>query len=134
MIIIIYKLGISSQNLNHIFVCPFVHPSFRIFSITQNMNWNFFYFMFAGILLGFFSLILVFLQQIEMWKESEDGVLDISIKLYVKKDTHMVSSLIPPMFSESKKQNKTKCHLFRKTSFPCCCFTIIGPYGRHFVE
>uniref|UniRef100_A0A671RIY9 GTPase Era, mitochondrial n=1 Tax=Sinocyclocheilus anshuiensis TaxID=1608454 RepID=A0A671RIY9_9TELE len=28
-------------------------------------------------------------QQIEIWKESEDGVLDISIKLYVKKDTHM---------------------------------------------
>lgn len=36
-------------------------------------------------------IILVFLQQIEIWKESEDGVLDISIKLYVKKDTHMVS-------------------------------------------
>ncbi|XP_016380848.1 GTPase Era, mitochondrial-like [Sinocyclocheilus rhinocerous] len=28
-------------------------------------------------------------QQIEIWKESEDGVLDISIKLYVKKDSHM---------------------------------------------
>lgn len=28
-------------------------------------------------------------QQIEIWKESEDGVLDISIKLYVMKDTHM---------------------------------------------
>ncbi|KAL1274843.1 hypothetical protein QQF64_027657 [Cirrhinus molitorella] len=28
-------------------------------------------------------------QQIEIWKESDDGVLDISIKLYVKKDTHM---------------------------------------------
>ncbi|KAK7173467.1 hypothetical protein R3I93_003323 [Phoxinus phoxinus] len=28
-------------------------------------------------------------QQIEIWKECEDGVLDISIKLYVKKDTHM---------------------------------------------
>ncbi|XP_059406250.1 GTPase Era, mitochondrial-like [Carassius carassius] len=28
-------------------------------------------------------------QQIEIWKESEDGVLEISIKLYVKKDTHM---------------------------------------------
>ncbi len=37
------------------------------------------------------SYILVFLQQIEIWKESEDGVLDISIKLYVMKDTHMVS-------------------------------------------
>lgn len=66
--------------------------------------------MFAGILLVFFFslIILVFLQQIEIWKESEDGVLDISIKLYVKKDTHMVSSLIPPMFSENIKQNKTK--------------------------
>lgn len=38
-----------------------------------------------------FVIILVFLQQIEIWKESEDGVLDISIKLYVMKDTHMVS-------------------------------------------
>ncbi|XP_073696816.1 GTPase Era, mitochondrial [Garra rufa] len=28
-------------------------------------------------------------QQIEIWKESEEGVLDISIKLYVKKDSHM---------------------------------------------
>ncbi|XP_051531139.1 GTPase Era, mitochondrial-like [Myxocyprinus asiaticus] len=28
-------------------------------------------------------------QQIEIWKESEDGALDISIKLYVKKDSHM---------------------------------------------
>ncbi|XP_056602003.1 GTPase Era, mitochondrial [Triplophysa dalaica] len=27
--------------------------------------------------------------QIEMWKESEDGVLDISVKLYVIKDSHM---------------------------------------------
>lgn len=64
--------------------------------------------MFAGILLVFSPLILVFLQQIEMWKESEDGVLDISIKLYVKKDTHMVSSLIPPMFSKNKKTKQNK--------------------------
>lgn len=28
-------------------------------------------------------------QQIEMWKESEDGVLSISVKLYVKKESHM---------------------------------------------
>ncbi len=46
--------------------------------------------MFSGMLFVL-VIILVFLQQIEIWKESEDGVLDISIKLYVKKDTHMVS-------------------------------------------
>jgi len=51
--------------------------------------------MFAGMLLFLFLIILVFLQQIEIWKECEDGVLEICIKLYVKKDTHMVSSLIP---------------------------------------
>ncbi|XP_043094683.1 GTPase Era, mitochondrial [Puntigrus tetrazona] len=28
-------------------------------------------------------------QEIDIWKESEDGVLEISIKLYVQKDTHM---------------------------------------------
>ncbi|XP_056314189.1 GTPase Era, mitochondrial [Danio aesculapii] len=28
-------------------------------------------------------------QEIEIWKQSEDGVLDISIKLYVQKETHM---------------------------------------------
>ncbi len=59
-------------------------PLLRICIVT------FVLFMFSGMLIVF-VIILVFLQQIEIWKESEDGVLDISIKLYVMKDTHMVS-------------------------------------------
>lgn len=93
MILIIYKLGISLQNLA---IYRSVHPPE--------------YFLLLKIRIDIFELfhvcwnvILVFLQQIEIWKESEDGVLDISIKLYVKKDTHMVSSLIPSMFSGEKR-------------------------------
>ncbi len=71
------------------------------------MYCDLFVFMFSGMLF-ILVIILVFLQQIEIWKESENGVLDISIKLYVKKDTHMVSFFLP--------------HCFREISLLCCCF------------
>ncbi len=67
-------------------------------SITQNMYcdlfciiyvfWNVIY---SGYYFGLFAANWI-------WKESEDGVLDISIKLYVKKDTHMVSWFFATLF------------------------------------
>jgi len=80
------------------------------------------------------NIILVFLQQIEIWKECEDGVLEICIKLYVKKDTHMVSSLIP-VFWENKLNTTSLPCLGRLVSY-AAVFTIREPYfySRHFVD
>lgn len=37
--------------------------------------------------------LFVCLQSIEFWQEGENGELHINVKLYAKKDTHMVRTL-----------------------------------------
>lgn len=36
----------------------------------------------------------LWLQVVDLWQEGEGGELDISVKLYVKKDSHMVSDVL----------------------------------------
>lgn len=40
-----------------------------------------------------FTFCFVFFQSIEFWQEAENGELLITVKLYAKKDTHMVRTL-----------------------------------------
>lgn len=40
-------------------------------------------------------LHFVFFQSIEFWQEAENGELHINVKLYARKDTHMVRTLTP---------------------------------------
>lgn len=60
------------------------HLEATVFRPTE--QWNF-------LITGSISILCV-LQHIELWRETVDGSLDISVKLRVKKDSHMVRNSI----------------------------------------
>jgi len=54
-------------------------------------------------------------QAIELWQDGEDSELNISVKLYAKKATHMVRSIrtLTFMFSPVRKSGGTQTKLLR---------------------